>query len=1178
VTAAVPADADARTRLLRELDRTLFVEAGAGTGKTTQLVGRIVHLVVSGELTDIAELAAITFTESAAAELRHRVRERLERERVDHGPTSVESARIDRALDRIDEATISTLHGFAARLLSDFPVEAGLPPGFEVADEIAAEVIERERWAELLDDLFADPGLEPVLRRALQLGLTLRHLDEVNRAFADNWDRMVGLVIADHGLAGVDIGAVLGAVDAAVKCAEGCGGGAKSVEKTLAELPAFRDRLLGEPDPEQQLLVLLHEQPVFPKFGGARKPELVELKGCVEGVRAAIDAQLRALRLDALEPLLVRLRDHTLAGVVRRRHDGQVRFHDLLVLARDLLAQHPEARRQLARRHRLLLIDEFQDTDPLQVEIALLLGLADPSVAPADWSDAVVGEGRLFFVGDPKQSIYRFRRADIGVFERARDRFSGAGLRGPNAETGPVELTVNFRTVPSVLRWVNAVFGELIGPDDEPGQPAYRALDAARDDHGDQPGVSLLGDEIDHPSVAALREHEARHLAEVIAGIPEGDWPVMDRTASGGDGPRPARFGDVTVLLPTRAVLGELERAFEARGVPYRIESRSLVFGTDEVRELLAVLQAVDDPADAVAVIAALRSPGLACADDALARYRMAGGRWNPRAPVPDWLRAALGDDDPVLAGLATLARLHDARLGCPVNELVARVVRELSLVELTTARRRPRDHWRRIRMVLDEARAFVEAGGEALSDFVAHIEQQADERASRVESIVSDADDDAVRIVTIHGAKGLEYPIVALAGLGGEYRPPYDRVLWTPSGPEIALGRQDGERFETAGYAAARGVEEQLDRAERVRLLYVAATRARDHLIVSLHRRPRPDSSAKDLAKVVAGLSDTDAGGRPWQRWLPAAAPAPPAGGPVEPGLPGAAATDGTDALHAWEEERRALLDSVTRLSVTTPTALAAAAAAAARLPSEPAADAETGVAADRSEVDAVRPDVGSVGVDDDAVAAGGGGAEVEDAGLVESDAAGDDVRVYQFGRRGHGGTAMGRAVHGTLQMVDLADPEPTIGAVAAHQAAAEGMGDQAATVEALARSALAAPAVGEARAGRRWWRELFVSAPLGRGTLVEGYVDLLYETVDGRLVVVDYKTDQARDGAGLDVAADRYRLQGAAYAAVIGQVLGRPVDRCVFVFARSGGGAAVEREITDLPVAVGEVVAMLT
>jgi ATP-dependent helicase/nuclease subunit A len=1139
MTITSPADADARLRLQHELDRTLFVEAGAGTGKTTQLVGRIVELVLSGELADVAELAAITFTEAAAAELRHRVRERLERVRGDHVPGSVERHRIDDALDRIDEATISTLHGFAARLLADFPVEAGLPPGFEVADEIAAEVTERERWAELLDELFADPELEPVLRRALQLGLTVRHLDEVNRSFADNWDRVEGLVIPEHGLMAIDVGPVLAAIEGAIKCAEGCPAGPRSVERALSELPAFRDRLLAEPDPEHQLLVLLHEPPAFPSVGNARKPELVELKTCLDQARAAIDEHLRALRLDALEPLLIRLRDHTLAGVAQRRHDGEVRFHDLLVLARELLVRHAGARRELGRRHRLLLIDEFQDTDPLQIEIALLLGLADPGAVPQDWYDAEVGEGRLFFVGDPKQSIYRFRRADISVFERVRHRFSGHG---------PIQLQVNFRTVPSVLHWLNAVFGQLIGPDDRPGQAGYRALEPARRDHGGPPGVSLLGGEVDVPSVAALREGEAGEVAAVVAGIPTGDRLVIDPHRPEA-GPRPARFGDVTVLIPTRAVLGELERAFEARAVPYRIESRSLVFGTDEVRELLAVLQAIDDPADAVAVVTALRSPGLACSDDALARFRLAGGTWNPRAPVSDSLREALGDDDPVLAAMATLAALHDARLWYPVNELVARVVQELSLVELTTAYRRPRDHWRRIRMVLDEARAFVEAGGEALSDFVAHIEQQADERATRVEAVVSDADDDAVRIVTIHGAKGLEYPIVVLAGLGAEYRPPYDRVLWTETGAEIALGRQDGERFETPGYAEARGLEEVMDRAERQRLLYVAATRARDHLIVSLHHRTRGECLAKDLAAVVAGLGDHDETGRPWHRWVDPKALASAASEPVGGGEASERGDhdrpDGSEALAAWEAERATLLAAVTRRSVTTPTALAALAAAAAT----------------------AAPDEGGA-ADEEAGASDEPGDDVEDTPAV---------RTYEFGRRGHGGTALGRAVHGTLQMVDFADPWAGVTAVAAHQAASEGLDGRVDVVEALARSALDAPAVCEARSGRRWWRELFVSAPLGSGTLVEGYVDLLYETDDGRLVVVDYKTDQGRDAAALDAAVARYRLQGAAYAAVIARAVGRPVNRCVFVFARPTG-PAVERVIDDLDAAISEVTAMLS
>src|SRR5690606_4781651 len=187
------------------------------------------------------------------------------------------------------------------------------------------------------------------------------------------------------------------------------------------------------------------------------------------------------------------------------------------------------------------------------------------------------------------------------------------------------------------------------------------------------------------------------------------------------------------------------------------------------------VLQAVENPSDEVAVVAALRSPVLACSDAHLAEYRAAGGRW--RYPVHDELD--LPDDHPVLSGMRTLDDLHRRMPWLPVNELVDEIIRVGHLAEATAVRNRPRDHWRRYRLLLDEARSFVEAGGRSLGDFVAWIELQADERASRLETIVPEADDDAVRILTVHGAKGLEFPIVFLSGLNAPPMPRHPRVVW---------------------------------------------------------------------------------------------------------------------------------------------------------------------------------------------------------------------------------------------------------------------------------------------------------------------------------------------------------------------------------------------------------------
>jgi ATP-dependent helicase/nuclease subunit A len=532
------------------------------------------------------------------------------------------------------------------------------------------------------------------------------------------------------------------------------------------------------------------------------------------------------------------------------------------------------------------------------------------------------------------------------------------------------------------------------------------------------------------------------------------------------------------------------------------------------VQELLAVLTAIDDPADEIAIVAALRAPAFACRDDKLAEFRAAGGRWDYRADVPPQLPPT----HPVVMAMHSLRALHDRRWWDTVSETVERVIRERRLMELAVARARPRDHWRRIRFVADAARAFVDGGGTSLRGFVTWLARQVDEEARAVEVVVPEPDDDAVRILTVHGAKGLEFPVVVLAGLGVADRNVTPMVLWDRDGcPQIQIGPRERPKYATfryrsAGYEELSAHEQAAAEAEQIRLLYVAATRARDHLAVSLHHRAGAGSHAARLLEPVEATADL---------WLRAPEPGPAvAGAPLAAGPEPADADDGEH----WAEQRARVIAAGRRRPVAAATALAQA-----RAPAPDASDPNL----EKGDAEAERP-------------------------------------AY---RRGRGGTAVGRAVHAVLQTVDLATGDG-LDATARAQALAEGVPEREAEIRALAASALQAPVVRAAvEEGHARWREVPVAAMVD-GVLVEGFVDLLIDTPDG-LVVVDYKTDQVPSDAELDVAVARYSVQGAAYAVALETALQRPVARCLFVFARAG--APIEREVTDLPAAMAEVRALL-
>ena len=405
--------------------------------------------------------------------------------------------------------------------------------------------------------------------------------------------------------------------------------------------------------------------------------------------------------------------------------------------------------------------------------------------------------GHLFVVGDPKQSIYRFRRADISLYLAAARRF------GPDGG-GVVELSANFRTVEPVIVWVNTTFAALMAPESEAdaqvaSQPPYVPLEAVRPAPPVGPPISLLGRE-ELPAkwnAAEVRTTEAAGVADTITRIIDEGWSVDARDGPGGAGRwRPARLGDITVLVPARTSLPFLEDALEEANIAYRAESSSLVYSTRAVRDLLMVLRAADDPTNHLHVVSALRTALLGCGDDDLFRFKVEhGGRWSYLADQPD----SLPEDDPVLTGLVFLRSLHNSRHWLAPSELLGRIAMERRAFELGFGEGRPRDVWRRLRYVTDQARSWSESTGGSLRQYLQWVEHQTTEGARVAEAVLPETDDDSVRIMTVHAAKGLEFPITIVSGMSTlpQSRPVPAEVAFPPGG---SVGYRFGSKVHHRG------------------------------------------------------------------------------------------------------------------------------------------------------------------------------------------------------------------------------------------------------------------------------------------------------------------------------------------------------------------------------------------
>ncbi|MDW3217055.1 MAG: UvrD-helicase domain-containing protein [Acidimicrobiales bacterium] len=1132
----VPADEAERVRIRTERSSTLFVEAGAGSGKTRALVDRVEALVLQDRI-GMDAIAAITFTEKAAAELRDRIRQRFE-EAARAADDPERHALATAALAELDGAAVGTLHSFAQRILNEHPVEAGLPPGVEVLDEIGSQVEFEAQWHQFLDQLLDDETMGRSILALEAAGVRLDTLRQLALQMTDNWDLVLErLDRTAPPPPAFDLGSLLARFDDIDALREHCTDEADLLLERFSFLHQCRARLAAGIDEIDQMSIATAMgaggrggEKITAGRGGKKDNWAIpidEVKEAVKGLATACDEAVAAVTRGALAHIAGRLGEFVVRMADERRESGRLEFHDLLVHARRVLRSPEvgaEVRRSLRSRYGRLLLDEFQDTDPIQIELAALIA-ADPDTDPAGgpvadaWSDLEVEPGRLFLVGDPKQSIYRFRRADIGVYLEARDRFPG----GPS-------LSVNFRTVGPVIEWINDVFATLIQP--EPGsQPAYAPLTAHRAEPPPAgPGVALLGAEAIPTKLNAdgLREVETRDIAATIAAALHGSepWQVDD----GDGGWRRAEPSDVCILLPARTSLSHLERALDRVGIPYRAETSSLVYATREVRELMLALRAVADPTDELATVAALRSFVYGCGDDDLAHWRLGlGGRFSLRRERPDG-----GAGHPVGDALAHLAELHEARLWSNPAELLDRLVRERGVLETAVATGAPRDVWRRLRFVIDQARAWTDAGGRDLRAYLEWARLQGADNARVSETVLPETDDDSVRIMTIHGAKGLEFPITVLGGMTTQItRPPMGPSISFPPGDRDPVLRLSS-KVTSEGYDAWKPVDEQMDEHERLRLLYVAATRARDHLVVCLHRLA--ETTRRTSASVVAEPGLRSATGIPYDP-PPTTVPTNPR--PTPTPLP---------PRQDWAAERAAALTTASRRTVIAATTLARE--------STPGSDPSTFSTAPES----TPADPGVDPTDPGPVA-----------GLLPADPGLDkrprdlDLPPWQKGRYG---TAIGRAVHGVLQVVDLATGDGIDDAARA-QAMAEGVTNRTEVVARLARSGIDT-AVARAAAANEHWRELWVAAPIGE-YLIEGYIDLLHRDADGTLVIVDWKTDHV-DGDD-DVAAklDRYRLQGASYAAAIEQATGETVGRMVFAFLREDG--ATEAELPDLRQAIEEV-----
>ena len=1103
-------DEEIRQEIIAGTDRSMLVEAAAGTGKTTLLVDRILSGVRRGHF-GLPGVVAITFTEKAAAELESRLRQALRSMAAQK--EGEERRRLEAGLEELDRANISTIHSFCATLLRERPAEAGVDPEFEVLDATQTDLLQEKCWERWIGEQVQHPEVTPLVE-ALIAGVKV----------GSGGFRSIGL----QDLAGQIVGASdvlsrpefdLGrpactpqttaarlrkkAEEAAAYIRTSMKGGNKNSRRLRRAVERIQDL----PPDEMPLLraaaasvARVKPEKAITSFERDSREEGLEI--FCELIDVATDL-LGHLACDVLE---------WLTGYAGRFHEEKRRrsaltFQDLLRLAARMLRDSPEARRHFQARYDAFFVDEFQDTDPLQAEVIAYL-CEKPTDSPArSFREVELDQSKLFVVGDPKQSIYRFRRADVQIYEEFKDLFRQL----PRPDESVRQVFRNFRSTAPLIENVNRLFDALLQPSPEPG--VYQAenvrLVAAQDAPAGEaaPVVVLTPPEeeaCDEWGAPEAREAEARYVAAFIRRAVEG--PLPEPVGSAAD--RPLTYSSFACLFRALTSVDLYEEALEAQGIPYRVIGGKSFYRREEISETLALLQAVDDPLDHISIVAALRSSFFGHSDEDLLAYRQEGGRWNyQRTPVTE---------GPVGQTMQMLGEWHEKRNRVPPQELLRQILDRTKALEAFMLKPAGRQRAANLRKLLGQLRSFWRTARESFRstvDYLAglHRRQEAEEESSVVEP-----GDDFVSIMSIHKSKGLEFDAVVLPDLARGFLPPSGGLLVDRTGGRVAVSPAGG--IQSAHYEELLQTEEGNELEEQKRLLYVAATRAKRLLALPLFWQGKRSKSSS----MLGFLRQTDLFPSPEQvpfgeaqegifYWDTSAlrAEVATAGGP-RPALPEGAEPTAEDLLAA----RKEWLEGH-----------------------------EAGVALARRGVHIVRPSMLE---------------EVKGGGITP---AGVEVE-------GPGGRAFGSLFHAVMERLPLpetetGDLEQVAGGLARLEAA--GYGAEAAAVTEAARLAVQT-ARNDAFGGmlaesQQVRREVPFAVPLrlireadaaGDGFL-EGSIDLLFD--DGAATrILDYKTDRLYDTDPAE-AADRYWPQLALYgraAEVCGYADG-PVELIVY-FVRPG------------------------
>jgi len=734
--------------IIKSIDRNVFVSAGAGTGKTTVLVQRYIELLAQDKA-EVPEIAAITFTEKAAKEMKDRIRKVCE-EKASSDP-SWEKHRAN-----LENSRIGTIHSLCARIVRENSIELGLDPVSDILD--GAEAV-------------------TLLWKTIHEGLV---------SLLNSDDKDTALLISEFGFRDT-----------------------KGIIKTLFNKRIDLDDIVSKYLNCDSLYIL--------NFWKSISVELNEMDRKGLSVTRSI--------FSAYKHISDKYKN-------TKANNRFIDFDDLIYYAKSLLKNNKDVRKRYQYYIKYILVDEYQDTDSHQKEIIYYLS-EDGNIALSDNpEDIVLSKNKLFIVGDSKQSIYRFRGADVSVFENTKKIFGKCG--------DIYNLDTNMRSTPRIIEYLNKLFefvmgsGRVLKKDYESEYKEIRPGRSLDDSSTAVEYIDIITSADEKETAEETRVKEAVSIAKRIVSMISGEKLVYDKGSNSIPDARTPRFKDIAILFRAMTDIKIYEDVFRSYNIPFYVVSGTGFFAKQEITDIVNFVRVLMDEKDYISLTGVLRSPMVGITDNTL--YLLKKSDNDYLQSVNDAANGNSEDATKLSSFLKVYENIKMIRDIAPISSVIENIIEKTCYKAILSTRPEGRQKICNINKLIAAARQFDSKGVFTLKDFVEHVDDFLTNEIREGEAPLSEEESDVVRIMTIHKAKGLEFPIVFVPDISRKQKPLMGLALFDKDffGLGVKVKDADGENYDTAQYKAVKSEIEKKELAESKRLLYVAATRAKDYLVFS--------------------------------------------------------------------------------------------------------------------------------------------------------------------------------------------------------------------------------------------------------------------------------------------------------------------------------------------------------